>query len=967
MYINNKTVYSLQSATTQVSQLIDFAKLNNLPAIGICDIETIQGIHSFTKLASEQGVKAIIAVDTFVIFKNKTESVLLICKNQKSLYEINKALSMDEVSNYEQFQDTIIIFKNPDVQLDSTKDYLGITRNYLASHTEVKNNMLLIEPSYFAKQEDFEFFQITNAIKENVTINRVHVRDKVNDYLKLSDNEMWYYPKLYSNFEQLISKIDEVSFNEGFKLPHYNRESDLSNTDYLKKLSMAGLSRRLDNKITNKYIERLEYELDVIVSLNFVDYFLIVWDIVKYCRKNDIYVGPGRGSAAGSLLSYCLGITSVDPIKYGLIFERFLNPMRKTMPDIDLDIEDTKREEVIEYLIDKYGEDYAFKIGTLNTFQAKSSFREVAKAIDLPKTTIDTTAKMIDSSITFKQNILTNKKLSKRFATDGKLQYILDYIYKIEGVPRNKSIHAAGLIISDLESYQYTSLTNHVSDVDSKTLETIGLVKFDILAIANLRHLHNIEVMVNKKYNKKLNFNYLDMKDKDVFHAISDGQTNFVFQLESTGMINVLKKYRPSSFEDVAAILALYRPGPMQYIDEYIARKGGQKNIDYIDDSLKSVLEPTYGIIVYQEQIMEIVRIFAGYDLGKADIFRRAISKKNKEILDDELNNFIKSSISNGYSQSIAKQVAERISSFANYGFNKSHAFSYAKISYASMYYKVNYPDVYFSYYINILKSQKEIVKFEQEIKYFELEILPPSINAICLDSVTIDGKLQLGLNNINGLDVSFKKELASYVKSKNTTLNEIVDNCIVPHNLSSKEINNLVCSGLFDSFGYNEKTIIDYILSKDNTQDKDALFFLEIVTKIEHVDNYDLLTLEKMERNSLNLNIKYNSYQTYFDKIKLVYPQVKALNEIDLTQLYGNFDTLVEIIKCKEIKTKNGKLMAFLDCKASGKEGSITVFPESYQRFYEQIFEYTGYALVNLTIISNGFKLENIKILGAK
>lgn len=966
MYINNKTVYSLQSATTQTSELINFAKENNLPAIGICDIETIQGIHSFTKLASEQGVKAIIAVDTFVIFKNKTESVLLICKNEKSLYEINKALSMDEVSSYDQFKETIIIFKNPEVGNIDNKDYLGVTRNYLALNEEVSDNMILIEPSYFTKKEDFEFFQITNAIKENVTINRVHVRDKVNDYLKLSDNEMWYYPKLYSNYEKLINTVDSIKYDSGFKLPHYTRDNKLSNADYLKKLSMAGLNRRLENTVSNEYLKRLNYELEVIVNLNFVDYFLIVWDIVKYCRKNDIYVGPGRGSAAGSLLSYCLGITSIDPIKYGLIFERFLNPMRKTMPDIDLDIEDTKREEVIDYLIQKYGEDYAFKIGTLNTFQAKSSFREVAKAIDLPKTTIDSTAKMIDSSITFKQNILTNKKLSKRFATDGKLQYILDYIYKIEGVPRNKSIHAAGIIISDLESYQYTSLTNHVSDVDSKTLEAIGLVKFDILAIANLRHLHNIEESINKKYNKKLNFNYLDMKDKEVFHAISDGQTNFVFQLESTGMINVLKKYRPSSFEDVAAILALYRPGPMQYIDEYIARKNGQKNVDYIDQSLKIVLEPTYGIIVYQEQIMEIVRIFAGYDLGKADIFRRAISKKDKDILEVELDKFIKSSIDNRYNESIAKQVAERISSFANYGFNKSHAFSYAKISYASMYYKVNYPDVYFSYYINILKSQKEIVKFEQEIKYLELEILPPNVNAICLDSVTIDGKLQLGLNNINGLDLSFKKELVDYIKSNSAKLTDIVDNCIIPHNLSNKEINNLICSGIFSNFGYNEKTIIDYILSKDSTQDKDALFFLETVTKIEHVNNYDLLTLEKMERDSLNLNIKYNSYQTYFDKIKVVYPQVKALNEIELNQLYFNFDTLVEIIKCKEIKTKNGKLMAFLDCKVDGKEGSITVFPESYQRFYDQIFEYTGYALVNVTIINNGFKLENIKILGA-
>ncbi len=963
MYINNKTMFSLMEATTKPIELIEFAKKNNLPAIGICDIQSTQGFHSFSKLASNEGVKAILAVDTFVMYKNQIESVLLICKNTKSLFEINKALSTENSTEYEFFENTIVIFKNPQIIGIKDKDYIGLTRNYLAiNEIEVKPNMLLIDSSYFYKKQDFEFFQLYNAIRENKRISQIHVSDKANMYVKQFDNEMWYYQDFYDNYLALVNKIDPVAFTEGFKLPKFELESNIDNNEYLYKLMIQGLKKRLNNNVTSEYLERLEYEYKIINELNFVDYFLIVWDIIKYCRKNNIYVGPGRGSAAGSLLAYCLGITSVDPVKHGLLFERFLNPMRKTMPDIDLDFEDDKREQIVDYILEKYGEDYVCKIGTLSTFQAKSSFREVAKAIDINKTTIDAISKKIDGKISFKQNILSNKKLSQDFATDGKLQYILDYVYKIEDMPKNKSIHAAGVIISDIPIYNYTSVSAHVSDVDSKTLEQIGLVKFDILAISNLRHIHNLEDKINASTNSKVTFNDLDFEDKDIFHAISDGNTNFVFQLESQGMITMLKKFRPVCFDDLAAILALYRPGPMQFIDEYIERKNGKKQVDYLHPSLKPVLEPTYGIIVYQEQIMEITKVFAGYNLGEADNFRRAISKKDGEVLSAELKKFVINSVKNGYPKQIAIEVGKRIEAFANYGFNKSHAYSYAKISYALMYYKVKFPNVYYSYYLNFLKSSSDMAKFEQEIKYFDLQLHAPSINNICIDAQTIEGKLQLGLNNIKGIDNTIRTELYNYANANLDDLETLIDKCIVPANLSLQEINNIVASGLFRNYKYNEKSIIDYILSKDNFQDLDALLFFDNHTKIKSVENYDLLTLEKMERESLNLNIRYNSYDTFYQKLKTVYPQISRLSDVDITQLHNNFDILVEVLKVKEIKTKTNKLMAFIDCKVEGKEGSITVFPDTYEQFYDQLVDLEGYALVNVTVINNGFSLKKIK-----
>lgn len=426
----------------------------------------------------------------------------------------------------------------------------------------------------------------------------------------------------------------------------------------------------------------------------------------------------------------------------------------------------------------------------------------------------------------------------------------------------------------------------------------------------------------------------------------------------------MLKKFKPRTFEDLAAILALYRPGPMQFIDAYIDRKDGKEQVDYIDSSLKSILESTYGIIVYQEQIMEIVKVFAGYDLGKADIFRRAISKKDSEILSQELNKFVVASTKNGYTKEVAIEVGKRIQAFANYGFNKSHAYSYAKISYALMYYKVHYPEIYFSYYINLLKSSSDLAKFEQEIKYFNLKVAAPSTSVICLDAISNNGMLQLGLNNIRGLDTLFKQQLYEYIQKNNGSLNEVIDKVVIPNGLSEKEVINLVASGIFSNYGYNEKSIIDFILSKDDIQDMDALFFMTSSSTIEKVENYDFLYLEKIERESLNLNIRYNSYDTYFNKLISVYPMIKRIDQVELDKLHNNFDVLVEILNVKEIRTKTDKLMAFMDVRVEGKEGSITVFPETYQSYYDQLIDAKGYALVNVTVINNGFSLQKLKLI---
>ncbi len=962
MYINNKSKYSLLNATTSVDEIIKFATENNLPAIGLCDVNSMQGFYEFLTKTKNKGVKAILAVDTFVSYGAHEQKVILIIKNKASLYEVNKLMSVRSAIEYEALTHTIVIFKDK-VKTLKEGDYIGITESdILDQNFIIENNMILIDSTYFNHKKDYEFYKIVNCIRLNQPLNKYKGKNKSNKYLKLYDHTVKPYSKLYQNYIELVAKIEQININYDYKMPVYINDKQISNEKYLYMLAQKGMQKRL-NKKNALYTKRLNYEFEVICKLGFVDYFLIVYDIIKYCITNDIAVGPGRGSAAGSLIAYCIGITHVDPVKYELLFERFLNPMRKTMPDIDIDVDDSKREQVVNYLITKYGDDHVCKIGTLSTFQAKASFKEVAKVIGVENSKISKISSLFDSSLSVKQNLLSNKDIKKLFINDSKLNFITDYIYQIENSPKNKSIHASGVIITDKPIFNYTSVYNSVSEIDAATLEELGLVKFDILSLANLNHLHAIEKMIEHKYAHKHNYNSLDVCQSDVYKAISNGYTNFVFQLESPGMMNTLCKFKPQNFDELAVILALYRPGPMQFIDEYIKRKNGHANIDYIDSSLTEILKPTYGIIVYQEQIMKIVQVLAGYNLGQADMFRRAISKKDKNILATELDKFKAACIDNNYSLKVVDKASERILAFANYGFNKSHAYSYAKIAYALMYYKVKYPDVYYSFYLKILKSLNQMVKLEQDIKHFNIKLLSPSIHNICLDSNLIEGNIQLGLNNIIGLNSRFKDALITYLETNNDDVIKIINECVIPAKLNDNEIENLVMSGIFRKFEYNEKTLIQYIKNKDEFQDVDALAFLEVNSNITKVDNYPLKQLEIMEKNALHLNLRYNSFELYYQKYKIQYPNIKLIDEVNTINIYNQFDTIVKITEIKEIRTKNNELMAFIECQQQSFSYDIRVFPQSYKRFYDKITK--GYGFVNLKSMKNmQFSLENIKMI---
>ncbi len=488
-------------------------------------------------------------------------------------------------------------------------------------------------------------------------------------------------------------------------IPHYD-ETIKDSKEYLINLANKGLARRLNNNVTKEYQDRLNYELKVITDMGFVDYFLIVFDYVRFAIKNNIFVGAGRGSAVGSLVAYSLGITSLDPIKYNLIFERFLNPERVTMPDIDIDFDADRRDEVIEYVRNKYGEKRVAHIITYGTFASREAIRAVAKINNVDEDILGYLLPYIDKNPKNKLASNINNDVKRLFNTYPILEKTYNEALYLEGIKKHIGIHAAGVVISSCDLNEVVPLIYNgdefLTGYTMNELEDLGLLKMDFLSIKNLTIISNILKDLEKEKGVKLDINKIPLDDKKVYDLFSSADTVGVFQFESAGMKSFLRKLAPKEFKDLIMAIAIYRPGPMGEIDNYIKRHSGKVKIDYIDDSLKDILEDTYGIMIYQEQVMQILSKMGGFTFGEADIIRRAISKKKLQLIEEAKDKFINNSLKNGYSEAKAREVYDLIVKFADYGFNKSHSVAYSFIAYQMAYLKVHYPEYY---YINLLNN----------------------------------------------------------------------------------------------------------------------------------------------------------------------------------------------------------------------------------------------------------------------
>ena len=660
--------------------------------------------------------------------------------------------------------------------------------------------------------------------------------------------------------------------------------------------------------------------------MGYVDYFLIVFDYVKYAKNNDIMVGPGRGSAAGSLVSYTLGITEIDPIKYNLLFERFLNPERITMPDIDIDFDAMKRFKVIDYVVNKYGRECVSNIMTYSTLSSKQVLRDVSKCLEIDISIVDRLCSFIESKILLKDNLNDNvKKMLNQYSN---LKNAYTIAIKLEGLKRQIGTHAAGVVISSKKLTDVIPVIknndNYLTGYTMEYLEDLGLLKMDFLAIKDLTILSNIIKSIEKKIDRKINIHSIPLNDKRTYNEFSKANTSGVFQFESTGMKNFLMKLKPSSFEDLIAALALFRPGPMSNIDTYIARKNGKEKIDYIDKSLESILKDTYGIIIYQEQIMQILSKMANYTYAESDLIRRAISKKKLNVIESEKEKFINNSIKNGYSKEISIKVYDLIVKFANYGFNKSHSVAYALVGYEMCFLKTHYPIYFYEALLNFnIGSETKTKEYLDCLKRLNITICKPDINLSTDKYQVIDDKLILPINIIKGIGSNVSNIIMNVREDKFLDYFDFVKKINVD-SIGEKTIELLILAGCCDSFGLNRHTMIEnlndaIIYSELSSGISDTLISTPNIKEFDEYSDNDLISREK-ELYGFYLSdhpiVKYNN------KIKL----------IDINQYFDkNISLILYIEELRKIKTKNDMNMAFLVCSDETNKEDFIVFPNKF------------------------------------
>ena len=902
-----KTVYSFLSSVITIDDLITFAKKKNFSSLCICD-DNMYGVMEFIKKCHLNNIKPIVGLDI--------DGLLLFAKNYngyQNLMMITTLRSSDKLNNdaLKGYSDSIIAFINKDNK-DSFEDIFK--EHYLYDNDSLHKTLCL-------EKKDTEILYYLNLLRDGKRIDDEYT----------FDNNCYYVES--EKYSEIINKCNLVLPEYELNIPDfckYNDTKGLNSDEYLYNLSIIGLNKRLNNKVTIKYKDRLLYELDVIKKMGFSNYFLIVYDYIKYAKSHNILVGPGRGSAAGSLVGYSLGITEVDPLKYDLLFERFLNIERVTMPDIDTDFPDEKRDEVIEYVKNKYGIDKVSLITTFGTFGSKMALRDMGRVLNVPVYAIDNLCKKIGTR-TLREG-LDDEEIKKIIDSDNKIKKLYEVSLRIEGIPRHTSVHAAGVIMADEPLVKRIPLVfdndMYLSCYESIYLEELGLLKMDFLGIRNLTIIDNTLNLIKKYQNKELKFNDISLDDKETIELFQRGDTSGIFQFESFGMKEFLRKLKPNCFEDIYNANAFFRPGPSSSIESFIRRIHKQEKIDYYDDRLEPILKSTCGIIVYQEQIMQIASVMANFTLGEADILRRAMSKKKKEEIEKFQDKFINNSIKNGYDKELVIKIFNLILNFASYGFNKSHSVAYSMVSFKMAYLKAHYP-MYF--YISLLSSitsdEEKVIHYIKEMKRKNIKISKPDINKSMNEFIISYNTVILPFNVLKGIGYDNANKI---IKVREEGFTDIYDffQRIVKEGVPVNVIELLIKSGTLDNFGYNRNTLMNNMESLINYGNLCIKLGKEFVLKPEITD-YEEFSKDILINNEKEVFGFYltNHPVTYYKN------KIKSINLIDIKKYFNkNIVAVVMIDYIREIITKKGDKMAFLDCSDEEGEIDVTVFPNLYQ-----------------------------------
>lgn len=1040
IHLRVHSAYSLSKGALKVPKIIGLCKENNMPAVGITDINNLFGVIEIAKLCSYDGIQHITGSQitfkcevpqkkTFYkplvfIAKNQTgyQNLMMLStksyKNKKACFENNQKvdeafITFDDLKDhsegiicltggddgiigslliereydfanklisqlYELFNDRLYIEL---VRYEHDKDKLSIQKK-IEPHLlnmALNNNIPIVatNDTYFSDIGMFEAHDALICISNSRYISEENREKSCKDkYFKSKEEMIKLFadlPEAIENTVNISKRCDFIMKERDPILPPYTSDSGLKEDDEIVNKANEGLLNRLEKQVypeiysqklqneeetelikqTNDiYFSRLNLELDVIKTMGFPGYFLIVADFIRWAKKQDIPVGPGRGSGAGSLVAWSLTITDIDPIKFNLLFERFLNPERISMPDFDIDFCQDRRNEVINYVMEKYGEDKVAQIITFGKLQPRAVLKDVGRVLEMPYNQVDRASKLIPNNpnkpITLKEAIDSEKSLQEWMKSDETIDRLMNIALKLEGLYRHASTHAAGVVIggrvlSELVPLYYDEQTKlAITQINMKFVEKAGLLKFDFLGLKTLTVIKNCCDLINKKDNT-FDIHSIPLDDRKTFHLLCDANVLGVFQLESGGMKDVIKKLRPDRMEDLIALVALYRPGPMDDIPKYLARKHGEEKVSYLHPKMESILEKTYGVMVYQEQVMQIAQTLGGYTLGAADILRRAMGKKNKQEMDSQRLIFIDGAVNNGIDKTIATQIFDLMAKFASYGFNKSHSAPYALLSYQTAYLKANYPLEFFASLTSYEKNNIEkLTMFLQDLKENSFELLPPHINNSFPNFVPENGALRYALTAIKNVGEQFVVSLVNE-RTNNGAFISIEDFASrADFSLTNKrQLENLIACGTFDCFNNNRKQLtesLDNIMKYANSckqervSSKNLFGTAEEKLKLKLKDeenDFDYLEKSQKEFGALGFFLSSHPLNIY-DDIK---ESLQLQSSLDFKNLSdGCTVRIAAIILSKEERvSKSGQPFAFVMLSDKHSIFEIPFFSESY------------------------------------
>ena len=1032
-HLHVHTEYSLLDGSNKIKEYVARVKKLGMDSAAITDHGVMYGVIDFYKEAKAQGIKPILGCEVYVAPGSRFDKeagnnedryyhLVLLAENNEGYQNLMKIVSIGFIDGF---------YYKPRVDIETLETYhegiialsaclAGEIPRYImrgmyeeACKSALRYQNIFGKNNFFLELQDHgmpEQKQVNQSLLrmsremgiELVATNDVHytyaedvkphdillclqtgkrlsdedrMRYEGGQYFVKSPEEMAtlfpYAPEALENTYKIAQRCNvEIEFGVT-KLPKYDVPEGYTSWEYLNKLCWDGFAERYPDD-TGKLRDQLTYELSIIQKMGYVDYFLIVWDFIKYSRDHGIAVGPGRGSAAGSLVSYTLGITNIDPAKYQLLFERFLNPERVSMPDIDVDFCFERRQEVIDYVVRKYGKDRVAQIVTFGTLAARGVLRDVGRVMDMPYAFVDSIAKMVpqELNITLDRALKTNPEFKTLYDTNEQVRELVDMSMRLEGLPRHTSMHAAGVVISQKAVDEYVPLSRAqdgslTTQFTMTTLEELGLLKMDFLGLRTLTVIQNAVRMAEQGHGCKIDVDHIDYNDKAVLDSLGTGKTDGVFQLESTGMKNFMKELKPQSLEDIIAGISLYRPGPMDFIPQYIRGKNHPETITYDCQQLESILEPTYGCIVYQEQVMQIVQKLAGYTLGRADLVRRAMSKKKAAVMQQERQNFVYGNeaegvpgcISRGIPENVANKIYDDMIDFAKYAFNKSHAAAYAVVAYQTAWLKYYYPVEFMAALMtSVIDNSTKVSEYILTCRQMSIGILAPDVNESESAFSVSGGAIRYGLNAIK----SIGRPVIESIIAERKAGGPYVDLSDFIHRLPGKDVNkrvveNLIKSGAFDSFPANRRQmmliygqIMDEAAQKKKTELAGQMSLFDFAAeedkeafkvKIPVVAEYNKGDLLAFEKEVLGFYISGHPLEEYEEQWKRGISHVTTdflpPEEGELPKVHdGERATVGGMITSKTMKaTKTNKMMAFITIEDLVGTVEVIVFPRDYEK----------------------------------